>query len=208
MVDQCGMGVYNALGCAGGAGRVDDRRRVRAVDVVLHRRQQSRVNTFGPLDTGDVEDHVPQLGCGGVEQPIVGVQRGARQHLGQALHIVVGSVGRSRQQDFGVAVNQLLAQFARGGEGRKGYDDGADPRGGQHPDDKRDTVGVEQTDMSSLAGTEVDETARHDRGQPFGIGVADAFGVADQQGMIGSAAGLLAQHLADGGPFTRHGQHR
>src|ERR1700727_1819469 len=97
---------------------------------------------------------------------------------------------RCCKQDLGVAVDELFAQFTRGGEGGKRYDDGAYSRRSQHPDDEGNAVGVEQSDMSALAGAKSDESATQQRRKPLGVRVADAFGVADQQRMIAPTDGL------------------
>ena len=87
-------------------------------------------------------------------------------------------------------------KLSRGREGGKRDDDGADSRGGQHADDKRDAVGVKQSDVAALAGAERDEPASQLRGATVGFGVADAFGVAHQQRVITSAAAPARRRIS------------
>ena len=118
----------------------------------------------------------------------------------------MGSEGRRGKKNPGVAVDQLLAQFPRGRERGERHDDGADSRRCQHADDKRNAVGVEQSDVAALAGAESDEPTSQLRGKAFGFGVTDALGVADQQWVIASAQGLGTQYFTDGWQFTWHGR--
>ena len=118
----------------------------------------------------------------------------------------MGSVRRRGKKNLGIAVDQLFAQFPRGGERGERDDDGADSRRCQHADDKRNAIGVEQSDMAALTDTESDEPTSQLRGATVGFGVTDAFGVADQQRVIASTACLGSQYFADGRRFTRHGR--
>ena len=125
-----------------------------------------------------------------------------RQHLGQPLHVIVRAVGRGGQQDLDVAVDQLLAQLPGGGERGERDDDSADPRGRQHADDERRAVRVQQSDMGALAGAEGDEPAGQLRRATVGLGVTDAFAVADEQRVIS-----LARAPARAGSRRRWGSH-
>src|SRR5271165_70197 len=100
------------------------------------------------MQVSDVEDHVPQLRCGGVEQPTASVEVRDGQDVGQLLQVVVGTIGGRGEQNLGVAVDQLLAKLSRGREGGKRDDDGADSRCCQHADDKLNAIGVKQSDMA------------------------------------------------------------
>ena len=124
--------------------------------------------------------------------------------VGKSLPVVVRSEGCSGKQDFGVAVDELQGKLWSGGEGRERYDDGTDARGGQHADDERLTVGVKQPYMSTLSRAEGDQTAGQLRRPPIGFRVAEALGVAHQEWMRWSGAGLLPENFGDGQRFTWH----
>ena len=169
-------------------GRVNDGQRIRFVDVVFHRLEQrgvDRVAGFG------VDQDMAQKRCSALD-------------VGKSLPVVVRSEGCSSKQDFGVAVDELQGKLWSGGEGREWYDDGTDARGGQHADDERLTVGVEQPDMSTLSRAEGDQTAGQLRRPPIGFRVAEALGVAHQERVVWSGAGLLPQNFGDGQRFTWH----
>ena len=94
---------------------------------------------------------------------------------------------------------ELRRQLRGGGERRERDDDGADARCGQHRDDPRGAVGVQQPDMGALARAESDQAAGQVGGAAVGLGVAEALGVAHQQRMVAATLHLLAQHLGDRG---------
>jgi hypothetical protein len=64
----------------------------------------------------------------------------------------------------------------------------------------------DQTDPSPLSRAEGDQTAGQLRRPAVGLRVAEAFGVAHQQRVLSSGAGLLPQNFADGQSFTWHVQ--
>ena len=131
-------------------------------------------------------------------------QRRSSLNLSKSRSVVVRAERRSGKEDFGIAVDELHTQLRSRGERRERNDDGADARGGQHPDDERRTVGVEQSDMSALSGAEGDQTAGQLRRPAVGLCVAEALGVADQERVVGPRLCLLPQHVPDGQRFTGH----
>ncbi len=179
------VGVHHALGRARRARRVDDGQRIRSVDVVLPspraarrrpcRRSSESIRTWRSSGAASLD-------------------------VGESLPVVVRSEGCSGKQDFGVAVDELYRKLRSGGEGRERYDDGADARGGQHADDERRTVRVEQPDVSALSRAEGDQTAGQLRRAAVGLGVAEALGVAHQQRVLcagrGPAAAVLRRRSA------------
>ena len=147
-----------------------------------------------------------QLRCGGGEQPLIGVRLGARERLGQSLHVVVGAKRSGSQQRFGVAVDELLAQLAGGGERGERDHHRADSRGREHPDDELDAVRVEQPHMGALAGPLCDQPAGKLRRAPVGLGIADAVAIADEERVVGAGAGLVPQDFGDREGVTGHGR--
>ena len=131
-------------------------------------------------------------------------QRRSSLNVGKSLPVVVGAERRSGEQDFDVAVDELCRHLRSGGERRERYDNGADARGGQHADDERRAVGVEQPDVGALARAERDQTAGQSRRPAVGLRVAEALGVAHQERVLCPRAGLLPQNFGDGQRFTWH----
>ena len=90
----------------------------------------------------------------------------------------------SGKQDFSVAVDQLYGDLGTGREGGERYDDSADARCGQHADDERPTVGVEQSDMRALSRAKGDQAACQSRRPAVGLRVAEPLGVAHQERVL------------------------
>ena len=110
MVEQRGVGVHHPLGRAGRARGVDDRQRVRAVDIVFHRRQQRLIDGLGePMESSRSKITCRNCGAATSNSGSPESKAGARQYLGQPLHVVVRAERRRSKQDFGVAVDELLA---------------------------------------------------------------------------------------------------
>ena len=144
------------------------------------------------------DHHVAQLWGGCTKQP-VNRRSAPDEHVGQSLHVVVGAERRGGQQDFDVAVEQLLAHFAGGDEGGERDHHGADSRRREHCDDELRAVGVEQPHVGALAGAKGDQPTGKLRRPAVGLGVADAVCVADEKRVVPARAGLMPQDLGDRG---------
>ncbi len=185
MAEQGGVRVDHSFGGARRTRRVDDGQRVCAVDIVFHRGQQCGVDRLGELvqalEIAWADRDLTQLRRCGREQRPFGVEIGVRHRLRESLAIVVGAKRRRAQQDLGVAVDQLLTHLAGRDEGRKRDHHRADPRRSQHPDHELGAVRVEESHVGALAGTERDQSAGKLCRAALGLGVADAFVVANKK---------------------------
>ena len=57
--------------------------------------------------------------------------------------------------------------------------------------------------MTALAGTQTDESTCQSRGKPVGIGIADAFGVANQQRVVLVAVPVAVRTADNFSPTAR-----
>ncbi len=147
-----------------------------------------------------------QLWCSGEEQPLITGYLSMRQRLAQASHVVVGAKRRGGQEDFDIAVDQLLTHLASGNESGERDHHGADSCRREHPDDELGAIRVEQPHVRSLAGALGDQSAGELRRTAVGVGIADAVTVADQKRVAAARAGLVSQGIGDGGGVTGHGR--
>lgn len=110
----------------------------------------------------------------------------------------MGAERSGRQQDLGVAVAQLLCEFAGRGEGAERHHHRTDAGRGQHADEELRAVGIQQADVGALARTEGDQAARQASGPAFCLPVVEAVGVADQQRVRWAVDRPAPQHGGDG----------